>query len=91
MYDDYEEYETDLWVSQDGSYGTGDIVFIDTTNWVGKDFDSLDNAPDSEKYDLAIRITKMRNRRATSKIMRESEKIELRVFIIDNDGVEEIK
>jgi len=91
MYDGYEMNNVDLWVSEDGSYGSGLVSFFDTTNWTGQDFDRLDNAPDSQKHDLAIRITEMRERRASRKIMREAEKIELRVFIIDADGVEEIK
>ena len=92
MSNDYEMNNVDLWVSEDGSYGSGLITFIDTTNWTMKDFDRLDNAPDSEKHDLAIRITEFYDERSSRSFTKESlNRIDLRVFIIDADGVEEIK
>jgi hypothetical protein len=86
--EDYEMNNVDLWVSEDGSYGSGDIAFFSTEEWTGKEFNELDEAPESEKLETAMRIHK----RLTRRITRESlNRIDLRVFIIDADGVEEIK
>jgi hypothetical protein len=85
---EYEHNIVDLWVSEDGSYGSGLINFFDTTDWTGKDFDRLDRASDSDKLDTAMDIA----HRISKRITRESlNRIDLRVFIIDADGVEEIK
>lgn len=85
---EYEYNNVDLWVSEDGSYGSGLITFFDTTEWVAKDFDRLDRAMNKDKLDVAMDIAERRRQRIT----RESlSRIDLRVFIIDNDGVEEIK
>lgn len=85
---DYELHQPDLWVSDDGSYGSGDVGFFDTTDWTGKDFDRLDRAPDSEKLDVALSIARRYNNRFSE---RNLKKIDVRVFIIDEDGVEEVK
>lgn len=85
---EYEYNNVDLWVSEDGSYGSGLVTFFDTTEWVAKDFDRLDRATDSDKLDVAMDIAERRRQRIT----RESlSRIDLRVSIIDADGVEEIK
>ena len=85
---DYEMNNVDLWVSEDGSYGSGDIAFFSTEDWTGKDFNELDEAPESEKLETAMRIHKRLSRRITKDSLN---RIDLRVFIIDADGVEEIK
>jgi hypothetical protein len=85
---DYEMNNVDLWVSEDGSYGSGDIAFFSTEDWTGKDFNELDEAPESEKLETAMRIHKRLSRRITKDSL---SRIDLRVFIIDADGVEEIK
>ena len=85
---DYEMNNVDLWVSEDGSYGSGDIAFFSTEDWTGKDFNELDEAPESEKLETAMRIHKRLSRRMTKDNLN---RIDVRVFIIDNDGVEEIK
>jgi hypothetical protein len=85
---DYEMNNVDLWVSEDGSYGSGDIAFFSTEDWTGKDFNELDEAPESEKLETAMRIHKRLSRRMTQENLN---RIDVRVFIIDSDGVEEIK
>jgi predicted Zn-dependent protease len=85
---DYEMNNVDLWVSEDGSYGSGDIAFFSTEDWTGKDFNELDEAPESEKLETAMRIHKRLSRRITKESLN---RIDVRVFIIDSDGVEEIK
>jgi hypothetical protein len=85
---DYEMNNVDLWVSEDGSYGSGDIAFFSTEEWTGREFNELDEAPESEKLETAMRIHKRLSRRMTKDNLN---RIDVRVFIIDNDGVEEIK
>jgi hypothetical protein len=85
---EYEMNNVDLWVSEDGSYGSGDIAFFSTEEWTGREFNELDEAPESDKLETAMRIHK----RLTRKITKDNlNRIDVRVFIIDADGVEEIK
>ena len=86
--EDYEMNNVDLWVSEDGSYGSGDIAFFSTEEWTGKEFNELDEAPESEKLETAMRIHKRLTRRIAKQNLNQ---IPIRVFIIDSDGVEEIK
>ena len=95
---DYEEHNVSLWVSEDGSYGSGNIVFINTDDWTKDDYNSLDEASDSDKYPLAIGITKMREAQAhtvgdnfTDLYFPDTEFPDVRVFIINKDGVTEIE
>ena len=85
---EYEMNNVDLWVSEDGSYGSGDIAFFSTEEWTGREFNELDEAPESEKLETAMRIHKRLSRRITKESLN---RIDVRVFIIDSDGVEEIK
>jgi hypothetical protein len=85
---EHEIQNVDLWVSEDGSYGSGDIAFFSTEEWTGREFNELDEAPESEKLETAMRIHKRLVRRMTPENLN---RIDVRVFIIDNDGVEEIK
>jgi hypothetical protein len=85
---EYEMNNVDLWVSEDGSYGSGDIAFFSTEDWTGREFNELDEAPESEKLETAMRIHKRLSRRMTKENLN---RIDVRVFIIDSDGVEEIK
>lgn len=50
----------DLWVTTDGSYGSGDIALFDTTSWTDEDFNALDEAADSDKQALAVEIANFR-------------------------------
>lgn len=95
---DYEEHNVSMWVSEDGSYGSGNIVFINTDDWTKDDYNSLDEASDSDKYPLAIGITKMREAQAytvgdnfTDLYFPDTEFPDVRVFIINKDGVTEIE
>jgi hypothetical protein len=93
---DYEEHNVSLWVSEDGSFGSGNIVFINTDDWTKDDYNSLDDASDSDKYPLAIGITKMREAEAhpdnsfTDLYFPNTKFPDVRVFIINDDGVTEI-
>lgn len=50
-----------MWVAEDGSYGSGQVVEFDTTNWTDEDFDAVENASDSERLAVAEEINHERN------------------------------
>jgi hypothetical protein len=82
----------DLWVSADGSWGVNEIKKFDTTNWQDKDWDRLDGECDSNKLALAKYITRKRNKQAkkASDLIDRFLTMDVRTFIISEDGVEEI-
>ena len=43
----------DIWVARDGSYGTSEIGFFDTSKWSEDDWRDFDEAPDHEKLTVA--------------------------------------
>lgn len=51
----------DLWITADGTYGTGEIMLFDTGSWTDEDWQALDEAADSDKQDLAYEIDTFRN------------------------------
>lgn len=64
MFDDLKKpvrYYQDLWVTFDGTYGTGDIALINTKEWLDDDWDTLDNAGDRLRLQTAIDISKARS------------------------------
>jgi hypothetical protein len=81
-----------LWVSYDGSWGTGEVQLFDTTNWVAEDWDRLDEAGDFDKLLTARHITRKRNKQArkarliqeeAERIMAGARLLEIRTIIID--------
>jgi len=50
-----------MWVADDGSYGTGRIVTVDTANWSETDWEELEEVSDSERIHLACAIERERN------------------------------
>ena len=45
-----------IWIAADGTYGSGQIASIDTTEWTESDFDELADAPDCTRLELAFAI-----------------------------------
>lgn len=84
--------ESGLWVAPDGSYGTGEVLFCDTSLWEKTDFDELDEAPDSDKQDVALQITKFRTKQYKRMVKQiiASKAIDIRIFHLDEDGVSEV-
>lgn len=81
-----------LYVSVYGTWGTEQVEMFDTTNWQDKDWDKLDAEGDFTKLDFAKYITRKRNKQAkrARDLLAEMSQIEIRTFIIDEDGVEEV-
>ena len=48
----------DLWVAEDGTYGTSNIVLIDTSRWKDSDWEKLDDAGDWDRMEVAVEIDK---------------------------------
>jgi hypothetical protein len=46
----------DLWVSDEGTYGSNQIVLVDTTGWTDADWEKLEDAGDSERMEVAVSI-----------------------------------
>jgi hypothetical protein len=47
----------DLWVAEDGSYGTSNIVLVDTGTWTDSDWERLEDAGDFERMEVAVAIS----------------------------------
>ena len=75
-----------LWVAPDGSYGTGRVKMFDTTNWLEKDWQRLDEACDSDKQVFARYISRKRNKQAkrVQEIVEGAKRIEVRTIIIQD-------
>lgn len=46
------------WFSEDGSYGSGVPLVIETTEWTDEDWREIDDSSDSERLDIALEISK---------------------------------
>lgn len=48
----------DYYFAQDGNYGSAtELIIVDTTNWTEDDWLLIEDATDSERADMAERIT----------------------------------
>jgi len=50
----------DLWVSDEGTYGTNGLVLIDTENWTDEDWAELEESRDWDRFQTAIDISEKR-------------------------------
>jgi len=46
-----------LWVADDGSYGSGNMVVVDTRYWTDENWADFEEASDGERMDLALEIS----------------------------------
>ena len=46
-----------MWVSDDGSFGSGVVEVFDVSGWTDADFEELENASDSERLATARLIS----------------------------------
>lgn len=47
----------DLWVTEDGTFGNGDILLFDTQHWSDDDWNEFDEDEAGDPYALAVEIT----------------------------------
>lgn len=47
----------DLWIADDGSYGHGQVLLVNTENWTSADIERFDDADEDDKWDVAQAIT----------------------------------
>jgi hypothetical protein len=52
---------SELWVTDCGSYGTGDFDVIDTSEWTDADWDEFEESRDWEKLSVAREIMWRKN------------------------------
>jgi hypothetical protein len=50
----------DLWVTEDGTYGTSNILLVATSKWTDSDWEKLEDAGDSERMEVAVAISENR-------------------------------
>lgn len=46
------------WFSEDGTYGGGVPLVVDTTHWTKEDWRDIDDTSDNERLSLALAISK---------------------------------
>lgn len=50
----------DLWISEEGTFGTGNLILVDTENWTDEDWEEIDNCNDWDRLQTAIDICEKR-------------------------------
>lgn len=50
-----------MWVADDGSFGSGEVIEFDTSRWTEEDFEAVENASDSERLSVAKKISHEKN------------------------------
>jgi hypothetical protein len=50
-------YETNvMWVTDDGSYGSGEVLIIDTSKWTDAELEQVSDAGENERIEIAYQI-----------------------------------
>lgn len=52
----YPHEENVMWVTDDGSYGTGEVLIIDTSKWTDAELEQVSDASDNERIEIAYEI-----------------------------------
>lgn len=50
-----------MWVADDGSFGSGEVIEFDTSRWTEEDFDTVETATDEWRLAVAKEIDHQRN------------------------------
>ena len=50
----------DLWVSEEGTFGSSRLVLVDTESWTEEDWQELDESRDWDRFQTAIDISEKR-------------------------------
>lgn len=45
-----------MWVTNDGSYGSGEVLIIDTTKWTEDELEQVSDASDNNRAEVAYEI-----------------------------------
>lgn len=48
----------DLWITEDGTYGTISVLLLDTGRWTDSDWDEFEDADENDKWYIAETVTK---------------------------------
>ncbi|MFM5968493.1 MAG: hypothetical protein ACKOQ8_05610 [Micrococcales bacterium] len=88
------EFTERLFISQGGDYSVGGWL-IDTRLWDGSDWNEFDGLSQKERFEWALRRTAQLERQfekltETLRNAQENNDIEVRRFVIDEDGVTEV-
>jgi hypothetical protein len=80
-----------FWVGVDGSYGFG-VQTFNTDNWSEKDFDRIEMAQDRDRLIIAqaVDAKRKKERMMARRFIESVERMEVRHFYIDGDGVVEL-
>lgn len=88
---------TPLWISEDGDYGLTPITIFDAHHWTAKDFDTLDEAPASQRINVAKVIHEnthnvklIEEQVFLDTIRRRAPELGLRLFVLTNEGMDEL-
>lgn len=80
-----------FWVGVDGSYGFG-VQTFNTDNWSERDFDRIEEANDQDRLIIAqaVDAKRKKERMMAERFIQQVERMEVRHFYIDGDGVVEL-
>jgi hypothetical protein len=80
-----------FWVALDGSYGFG-VQTFNTDSWTEKDFDRIEEAHESDRLTIAqaVDAKRKKERMKAKRFIEQVQRIEVRHFFIDENGVVEI-
>jgi hypothetical protein len=80
-----------FWVGVDGSYGFG-VQTFNTDNWSEKDFDRIEMAQDRDRLIIAqaVDAKRKKERMMAQRFIQQVEQMEVRHFLVDEDGVVEL-
>ncbi len=86
------EDDTIIFITPNGAWGKGEVLFVDTIHWRKSDWNDLDNAIDEDKQYIAETITKNRHKqyRQLIKELIETNAIQIKEYELDEDGVTEL-
>lgn len=80
-----------FWVSTSGDYGFG-VQTFNTDNWSEKDFDRIEMAHPDDRLIIAqaVDAKRKKERMLAERFIQQVERMEVRHFYIDEDGITEL-
>lgn len=85
------KHQSKFWVADSSEYGFG-VTFYNTDNWTEKDFDRIEDAYPDDRLHVAnaIDAKRKKERLLAKRFIQAVEQVEVRHFVIDDDGVVEL-